>query len=112
MRVPISGICVGFRIIKGPKDSSDFAKIFVVQPADKNHDASLIEIFVQDLGLIEFTLNNYSNGRLQWIDLYCSQIQNGRELVWLAERIYDLSPTPITVENDRRTISTASNEAN
>lgn len=98
MRVPISGICTGFRVIKASgKETSDFGKIFIIQPADKDHDAVLITVFVQDIQLLEYILMNYSSGDFRWIDVYASQIPNGKDQVWILEKIFNLDNRSIEV---------------
>lgn len=99
MRVPISGICTGFRIIKGHgKDASDYAKLDILQVGDKNYDSALIFVFVQDIEQIEYLLTHYSSGTLKWIDIFCIQIQDGREKVWLLKEIFHISKEKMIVE--------------
>lgn len=99
MRTPISGIVVGFRIEKGStQKSSDFGKLFVCQPGDKDHDAALITLYVQDVEVLQRLLDQYSSGQLRWIDTYCSQVVSGREIVWLLEKIFSFPPQPIPME--------------
>jgi hypothetical protein len=99
MRTPISGIVLGFRIIKGAaKDASDYGKLFIVQAADKDHDADLIPVYVQEIDAIDYLLKNYSNGQLRWIDVYCNQVASGREMVWMLEKIFSISTDQIYVE--------------
>lgn len=101
MRVPISGICIGFRIIKGVgKSDSDYGKLFIVQAADRDHDADLISVYVQDISLIDYLLNHYSHGKLKWIDAYCNQVIDGRDKVWMLEKIFNLSNEQISIEGD------------
>lgn len=99
MRVPISGIALGFRIIKGVgKDASDYGKLFISQVADKDHDAVLITIFIQDVKHIEYLLNHYSNGELRWIDIYANHVMDGREKIWMLENIFGISEEIIPIE--------------
>jgi hypothetical protein len=89
---------VGFRIIKGAgKSDADYGKLFVCQVADKEHDADLITVFVQQLDLVEQLLKEYGKGDLRWIDTYCTQFQNGREVGWMLERIYSFGLPAIQV---------------
>ncbi len=89
MRVPISGIFCGMRVIKAEtKGASDYAKLFILQAADKDHDAVLITVYVQSIEHIEYLLLNHSSGTLEFIDIYASQIQDGKNLVWMLEKIF------------------------
>ncbi|MEI7028337.1 hypothetical protein [Paenibacillus sp. y28] len=100
MRTPISGICVGFRIIKGQgKDASDFAKMHILQVGTKDHDADLITVFIQNVDLIGDMLRAYSNGALRWIDTLCFTYKDGRENVWMLDKIFNLSNDVIEVEH-------------
>lgn len=98
MRCPISGILLGFRIIKGSKLESDFGKLFIAQACDKDHDAVLVTVFIQDTELLTELLTNYTNGQLRWIDTFCNQVQDGREKVWLLERIFEINKTVLQIE--------------
>lgn len=100
MRTPISGICCGFRIIKGQgKDASDFAKLHILQVGTKDLDADCIPVFVQNVDLIGELLQGYSNGVLRWIDTYCYTYKDGRETVWMLDKILSLSDEIIEVVN-------------
>lgn len=100
LKVPISGIVTGFRIRKSTsaKDGSDYGLLDILQPGDKDYDSSLTFLYVQDIEIIDFLLRHYSNGQMRWIDTYCIQVPNGREMVWMLKRIFNLNKELIEIE--------------
>lgn len=99
MRAPISGIVTGFRMKKGSAKETDYGELDILQVGDSKHSSSLIYVFVEDFELIRFLLANYSSGSLRWIDLYCYQLPQGREMVWVLEKIFGFEPEEIPVES-------------
>ncbi|MEW9702922.1 hypothetical protein [Paenibacillus sp. SI8] len=99
MRCPISGIVTGFRMHKGDKNSSDYGELDILQVGTKDYKSHLEHIYVQDLDLIEQLLTDYSSGSLRWINTFCQRIPNGRETVFLLQKIFDMSEDVIPVED-------------
>lgn len=99
MRAPLSGIVTGFRIRETGtlKDRSEYGFLDLLQPGDKTYDSSLTHIVVQDVDLITYMLEHYSNGQLRWIDTLCQQIPNGREQAWLMIKVLEFNEEIIEV---------------
>lgn len=105
MRVPLSGILTGFRIRQSgsSKDTSEYGYLDILQQGDKNYDSSLTHVVVQDTDQITYFLQHYSTGSLRWVDLLCHQVQNGREMVWLLIKIYNMQEDLIELEGADQT---------
>lgn len=99
MRAPISGIVTGFRMKKGVSKEPDYGELDIIQPGDSKLASSLTFVYVEDFELVRYLLEEYSSGSLRWIDLYCYQIPQGRELVWVLEKIYGFEKETIQVES-------------
>lgn len=98
MKAPIIGICCGFRVrTADTKKDSDFAVIDVLQPGDVNYDSTLVQVFCDQPDQIEYFLSHYSSGQLRWIELYCVQIQQGREKVWYLQDVLMFSDEHIPI---------------
>jgi len=99
MRAPISGIVTGYRVKKGGAKESDYGELDVLQVGDSRLASSLTFVYVEDFELMTYLLAEYSSGTLRWIDLYCYQIQQGRELVWILDKIFGFEANQIPVES-------------
>lgn len=96
MKVPICGICCGFRIKEGGKNS-DYAVMDILQAGDKNYDSSLISVYIDQIDIIEKLLQTYSDGQLRWFEGYCIQIPQGRDLIWLLQDLFTFSSSELEV---------------
>lgn len=94
MRAPISGLLVALRPIKGGKGEPDFGELDVVQFGDVRHRTSLIHVFVEDMEVF-LRLAGEFDGKPRWIDLYCYQMPQGRELVWVLDKVFGMEEEPI-----------------
>lgn len=109
MRVPLSGICTGFRIRQSGsvKDKSEYGYLDVLQLGDKKFDSTLTHVVIDDAELIQYFLTYYADGQLRKINLLVHQIPDGREKIWYLIKVFDLNdklevkePPVITVEDD------------
>lgn len=97
MRVPISGICTGFRMIEGNGKTSDYGQLDILQVGTKDFPSDLTLVYVQKIEHLEFLLSNYKNGELKWINVFCNHEIDGREKVWVLLNIFSLSEEIIEV---------------
>lgn len=100
MQTIVTGICVGFRVIKGTgKDASDYGKLHILQVGTKNLDPDLIPIYVNDVENLGFLLTNYSSGALRWINCVCHTEMDGREKVWILGQVLSLNNATIPIQD-------------
>lgn len=99
MRAPISGLLVAMRPIKGGKGDPDVGELDIVQVGDSKLRTALIHVYVEDMELFLRIMAEHGSGSLRWIDLFCYQVPQGRELLWMLERVYGMEQEPIPVES-------------
>lgn len=98
MRAPISGIVTGFRMHKGGNKEADYGELDILQVGDSRLASSLTFVFVDDFELITYLLAEYASGTLRLIDVYCYEVQQGREKVWMLDRIFNIDREQIQVQ--------------
>lgn len=89
MRFLINGLLVGFRVRQGGKQSSDYGVLDLLQVGDKDRDSVLKQIIIQDLEVLQFFLESFSDGQFRWLDLLVVEQLAGKEYVLFVEKIVD-----------------------
>lgn len=101
MRVPLSGICTGFRIRTSGsvKDKSEYGFLDIIQPGTKDFDTTLTQVIVSDVEHINYFLTHYSSGKLKRISVLIHKVENSKELLWQLIDIYNLDREELVYDN-------------
>lgn len=100
MRVPLTGICTGFRVRSGGKTSSDYGELDIIQVGTKDHQTALTIVYVKENELLEYLLKHYSSGQLKWISVLIYSETSGRETLWMLQKVFDLDESEIEIDHE------------